>query len=97
MQLFATDKKVLLKAINNKGFTYCKVYANSLEKKREFNSAVKLVKLGLVVGTVSYEHSNGYQSQAFGRLWVCGKSWNNFVGSLTASGVDMANQLNSEI
>lgn len=89
--LTKTDIKVLIDSVTSTGFTFGKVYGSTAEnKKREFNSIVKLVKLGLVVGEVTYEHQNGYQSQVFGRLWVSGFSWNDFSGKLTESGLFLA-------
>ena len=93
MKLSATDKAVLSKAINNKPHSKNKVHACSLEKKREFNSALKLVKHGFITGNVSYQHANGYACTGFGRTWVNGKSWNEFSGQLTDKGVSMANEL----
>ncbi len=91
--LSATDKKVLLTALRSKGFTKNKVYADSLEKKREFNSAIKLTSLGLINGEVTYEHTNGYAVTGFGRTWVDGKSWNSFKGELTKKGIEVAKVL----
>ena len=95
MNLSNTDKKMLIDAITP---TYhrClgKVHASSLEKKREFNSLMKLRENGLVKGECSYQHMNGYQDPYFGRLWCEGKSWNEFAGELTPKGLEIAKSLN---
>lgn len=95
MKLSQTDKSLLVKAIagNLPPHIFGKVHASSLEKKREFNSLMKLRKHGLAKGECSYQHMNGYQDPYFGRLWCRGKSWNEFAGELTPKGLQMAKLL----
>lgn len=95
MKLSQTDKKLLISAISNNKpkFLMGRVHASSLESKRKFNSLMKLCKMGLVDGKCSYQHMNGYQDPYFGRLWCEGKSWNEFSGSLTAKGLEIARSL----
>lgn len=101
MRLSQTDKSALINAVtpptgSKVNWRYGRVFACTLEKKRLFNSLCKLQKLGLVEGKIEYQQQNGYQDPHFGRLWNRGASWNEFSGSLTSNGEELAKKLASE-
>lgn len=88
MRLSQSDKVMLENSYKNG-----QVFVSSLEKKRLFNSALKLKKLGLMAGTINYQRQNGYAINAYGRTWANGYSWNEFSGELTAKGLNITKKL----
>ncbi len=90
MKLSTTDERILVRALGGHGSGGRPIHADTLKKKREFNSVLKLKELGLVTGEIDHQHQSGYPCNSLGRLWVEGKLWQSFTGKLTAKGFETA-------
>lgn len=95
-KLNQSEQTLLLRAIASSKpgqYRYGKVFADTLEKKRDYNAALTLRERGLVSGEVEYYHINGQPCGHFGHVWTRGRSGNRFSGQLTETGLALALQL----